>query len=425
MVLIGKCHQWYGCFQKTSTKRLINTLFSSSSESKYLNYGTQLRCMSIDNDSKHTHETDIKKLLEDGTVPEESSVVGDTENWTTSPYPKGSYVPHKNQSQAQHALRPKVDPKETSILMFPGQGTQFVGMGKNLLVFPQVVEMFEAASEILKFNLLKLCLEGPKSKLDQTIYSQPAIFVCSLGAVEKLKEEKLSAIENCMAVAGYSIGEFAALTFAGCFSFEQAVNLVKVRAEAMHYASEIEPGGMANIYIRPDSKLNYALKMARDWCLDKGIEKPVCSISNYLNPDCKVVAGHLEALKYLESNLKQYNLRKMQRLNVSGAFHTELMRPAVEPFAAALRNIKIAEPLIAVHSNIDGKRYHNSAQIYRNLPKQIYKPVKWEQTLHILYERPVGSDFPDTFECGPGSTLRNLLKTVNSKAHSSCLTIDI
>lgn len=89
MVLIGKCHQWYGCFQKTSTKRLINTLFSYSSESKYLNYGTQLRCMSIDNDSKHTHETDIKKLLEDGTVPEESSVVGDTENWTTSPYPKG------------------------------------------------------------------------------------------------------------------------------------------------------------------------------------------------------------------------------------------------------------------------------------------------------------------------------------------------
>jgi len=105
--------------------------------------------------------------------------------------------------------------------MFPGQGTQFVGMGKNLLVFPQVVEMFNAASEILKFNLLKLCLEGPKSKLDQTIYSQPAILVCSLGAIEKLKEEQPSAIENCMAVAGYSIGEFAALTFAGCFTFEQ------------------------------------------------------------------------------------------------------------------------------------------------------------------------------------------------------------
>ncbi|XP_026821970.1 probable malonyl-CoA-acyl carrier protein transacylase, mitochondrial [Rhopalosiphum maidis] len=425
MVSIGKCHQWYYFFKKTSTKRLINTLYSASSESNYLNHRTQLRCMSIDNSSKNTNETDIKKLLEDGTVPEESSVVGDTENWTTSPYPKGSYVPHKNQSQAQHALRPNVDPKETSILLFPGQGTQFVGMGKNLLVFPQVVEMFEAASEILKYNLLKLCLEGPKSKLDQTIYSQPAIFVCSLGAIEKLKEEQLSAIENCMAVAGYSIGEFAALTFAGCFSFEQAVNLVKVRAEAMHYASEIEPGGMANIHIRPDSKLKYAMKMAKDWCLDKGIENPICSISNYLNPDCKVVAGHLEALKYLESNLKQYNLRKMQRLNVSGAFHTDLMRPAVEPFAAALHNIKIAEPLIAVHSNIDGKRYQNSAQIYRNLPKQIYKPVKWEQTLHILYERPIGSNFPDTYECGPGSTLRNLLKTVNSKAHCSCQTIDI
>jgi len=105
--------------------------------------------------------------------------------------------------------------------MFPGQGTQFVGMGRNLLVFPQVVEMFEMASEILKYDLLKLCLEGPKSKLDQTIYSQPAILVCSLGALEKLKEEQPSAIENCMATAGYSIGEFAALTFAGCFTFEQ------------------------------------------------------------------------------------------------------------------------------------------------------------------------------------------------------------
>lgn len=104
--------------------------------------------------------------------------------------------------------------------MFPGQGTQYVGMGKNLLVFPQVVDMFKAASAVLKYDLLKLCLEGPKSKLDLTIYSQPAIFVCSLGAVEKLKEEQPSAIENCMATAGYSIGEFAALTFAGCFSFE-------------------------------------------------------------------------------------------------------------------------------------------------------------------------------------------------------------
>jgi len=134
---------------------------------------------------------------------------------------------------------------------------------------------------------------------------------------------------------------------------------------------------------------------------------------------------YFQALKYLESNLKLYNLRKMQRLNVSGAFHTTLMCPAVEPFATALRRIKIKEPLIAVHSNIDGKRYQNSFQVSRNLPKQIYKPVKWEQTLHILYERPVGSSFPDTFECGPGNTLSSLLKTVNSKAHFSCKTIQI
>jgi len=115
----------------------------------------------------------------------------------------------------------------------------------------------------------------------------------------------------------------------------------------------------------------------------------------------------------------------MQRLNVSGAFHTSLMLPAVDSFAAALKRIKIKEPIIAVHSNIDGKRYHNAAKVSRNLPKQIYKPVKWEQTLHILYERPVGSMFPHTFECGPGSTLRSLLKTVNSKAHITCQNVEV
>lgn len=115
----------------------------------------------------------------------------------------------------------------------------------------------------------------------------------------------------------------------------------------------------------------------------------------------------------------------MKRLNVSGAFHSQLMRPATEPFKEALKKIKIKEPMIAVHSNIDGKRYHNSAQIFRNLPKQIYMPVKWEQTLHILYERPVGSNFPDTFECGPGSTLKDLLKSVNLKAHASFRKVEI
>ncbi|XP_050538426.1 probable malonyl-CoA-acyl carrier protein transacylase, mitochondrial isoform X2 [Daktulosphaira vitifoliae] len=372
----------YNKIKKTSTLPLL------SISDNYTNY----RFASFDN-NKSEQQENIEKLLDDATITEEQHVEHESGNWATSPYPKGSYIPHKNQSQAQHALRPKVDPKETSILLFPGQGTQFV--------------------------------EGPKSKLDQTMYSQPAILVCSLGAVEKLKEEQPSAIENCMAAAGYSVGELAALTFAGVFTFEQAIQLVKVRAEAMHYASEIEPGGMATIFLSPESKLNYALKKAREWCQDRGIEKPVCRISNYLNPYSKVIAGHLEALKYLEFNLKEFNLRKMQRLNVSGAFHTELMKPAVEPFLMAIRKMNINEPMIAVHSNIDGKHYKNSNHIVRNLPKQICLPVKWEQTLHILYERPQGSNFPDTFECGPGSTLRSLLKTVNSKAHSFCTSVNI
>ncbi|XP_050422255.1 probable malonyl-CoA-acyl carrier protein transacylase, mitochondrial [Adelges cooleyi] len=419
------CPHFYRCNNLRNFATLLGKNSSSisvcSRHRRFLLIGAPIRYGSFE--KKSERQSNVEKLLEDATVAEESTVDGDTEQWSTSPYPKGAYIPHENQSQAQHALRPKVDPRETSILMFPGQGSQCVGMGKNLQVFPQVKDMFDVASEILKYDLLKLCLEGPKSKLDLTIHSQPAILVCSLGAVEKLKEEQPGAIENCMAAAGYSVGELAALTFAGVLSFEQAIKLVKVRAEAMHYASEIEPGGMATVFLRPDSKLNYAMKKAREWCQDRGIEKPVCRISNYLNPDSKVVAGHLEALKYLEANLKEYNLRRMQRLDVSGAFHTELMRPAVEPFYRALRKMTISDPMIAVHSNIDGKRYNNASEVVRKLPKQICAPVKWEQTLHILYERPVGSKFPDTYECGPGTTLRSLLKTVNSKAHSTSTSV--
>lgn len=130
-------------------------------------------------------------------------------------------------------------------------------------------------------------------------------------------------------------------------------------------------------------------------------------------------------MDFIEQNTKEFGLKQVRRLPVSGAFHTELMKPALEPFKIALRKSNLNEPLIAVHSNYDGKHYRDVNHIVRQLPKQMCRPVRWEQILHILYERPVGEYFPRTFECGPGNSLKTILKMVNSKAWNSCTSVFI
>ncbi|KAJ8931207.1 hypothetical protein NQ314_015904 [Rhamnusium bicolor] len=296
-------------------------------------------------------------------------------------------------------------------------------MGKDLLKFPIAKDLFELANYILKYDLLKLCLKGPKEILDQTQYCQPAIMVCSLAAIEKLKEERPNVIANCVATAGFSLGEITSLVFAGALGFERALQLVKIRGEAMQLASETYKGGMITVMYGPESKLNFACLKAKEWALDKGDEYPECRIANYLYPHCKVVSGSESALQFLENNWKEFNLRKIKRLPVSGAFHSDLMAPAVEPFRKALNKSEISEPVISVYSNVDGKRYRDVEHIRRQLPKQIVKPVKWEQLLHVIYERSPDEYFPRTFECGPGKSLKTILKQVNAKASDECYSI--
>lgn len=160
---------------------------------------------------------DVKELLENAASFNDQLPQTDEQVWSTAPYPKGA-IPR---SQAIYALRPSIDPKDTTIILFPGQGTQYVGMGRQLLKYPIVNEMFEHANEILGYDLLKLCLKGPKQELDKTIHCQPAVLMCSLAALEQLKDDQPSVIENCIASAGFSVGEITALTFAGVMSFER------------------------------------------------------------------------------------------------------------------------------------------------------------------------------------------------------------
>ncbi|XP_016966255.1 probable malonyl-CoA-acyl carrier protein transacylase, mitochondrial [Drosophila biarmipes] len=319
--------------------------------------------------------------------------------------------------------RPTIDPKETSVVLFPGQGTQYVGMGKELLRFPGARRIFELANEVLKYDLLKICLEGPREKLNRTEHAQLAVMVSSLAALEQLREERPKAIETCVAAAGFSLGEITALVYADALPFDKALRLVQVRATAMQAACDQAAGAMAMTIYGPDTNLGEACARAQQWCLDKGVESPYCGVANYMYPHCKVVAGNVEALEFLEQNAKALKIRRMKRLAVSGAFHTPLMQSAVEPFTKALKSVRLQDPVIRVYSNVDGKPYRHAKHILTQLPKQIVRAVKWEQTLHEMYERKQGVDFPRTFECGPGKGLVQVLEKVNAKAAQSSINV--
>ncbi|XP_027810421.2 malonyl-CoA-acyl carrier protein transacylase, mitochondrial isoform X1 [Marmota flaviventris] len=316
-------------------------------------------------------------------------------------------------------------PGQCSVLLFPGQGSQVVGMGRGLLGYPRVRELYDAAQRVLGYDLLELSLQGPQEDLDRTVHCQPAVFVASLAAVEKLHHLQPAVIENCIAAAGFSVGEFAALVFAGAMEFSEGLYAVKVRAEAMQEASEAVPSGMLSVLGQPRSKFDFACLEAQKHCKSLGIESPVCEVANYLFPDCRVISGHLEALRFLQKNSSRYHFRRTKMLPVSGGFHTRLMGPAVQPLAQVLKTVAIRKPLVAVYSNVSGSRYLHPTHIRQLLGQQVVSPVKWEQTMHAIYERRRGTEFPSTWEVGPGQQLGSILRSCNLKAWKGYSHVDV
>ncbi|XP_051818237.1 malonyl-CoA-acyl carrier protein transacylase, mitochondrial [Antechinus flavipes] len=312
--------------------------------------------------------------------------------------------------------RPRRRPETTSVLLFPGQGSQIVGMGRALLRYPGARALYESAARVLGYDLLELSLRGPREALDRTVHCQPALYVVSLAALEALRHKRPEVIENCVAAAGFSVGEFAALVFAGALEFEEGLHAVKVRAEAMQEASAAVPSGMLSVLGKPQTQYKRACLDAREHCQTLGIEQPVCEVANYLFPDCRVISGHLQALQFLQKNSSKYHFRRTKMLPVSGAFHTQLMEPALEPLAQVLKKMDIKKPLVSVYSNVDGNKYVHAKYIQKLLVKQVVCPVKWEQIMHAIFERRKGTDFPQTFEVGPGKQLGAVLRNCNLKA---------
>lgn len=320
----------------------------------------------------------------------------------------------------------KIEPCHTNALLFSGQGSQYVGMAKNLLQYPNVKEMFDCASETVGYNLLDVSLVGPKSELDKTIHSQPAVFVTSLAAVEKLQVESPEVLENCFITAGFSVGEYAALVFAGSLTFEDAIKLVHVRAQEMQKACDQVASGMVSIIGGARTKFNSACSEAVEYCEENlRMENVICKVSGYLAPNVRTVAGHRAALEYLQSRKQDYYMKRVQFLPVSGAFHSVLMQPAKIKLQNILKNTPIANPMIKVYSNMDGKPYRGSNDILNKLPDQIIKPVHWEQTMHQIFSRDAKESMPNVFELGPGRQLGALLKKCNGKAWAKYLAVDV
>lgn len=296
--------------------------------------------------------------------------------------------------------------------MFPGQGAQFVGMCEDVCKnVPAAKALFDEASEILGYDLLQLCTEGPKEKLDSTVVSQPAIFVASMAAVEKLKaEDGQEAADAATCAMGLSLGEYSALCFADAISFADGVKVTKARGEAMQAASDAVDSGMVSVIGLSKDKVVELCESATE----KSGEK--IQIANLLCNGNYAVSGHMKACDTVAEIAKpDFKARMTVKLAVAGAFHTDFMAPAVGSLKEVLEGVEIKKPRIPVISNVDAKPHSDPAVIKELLAKQVTAPVLWENSVASMLE----NGFEKAMELGPGKVTAGVLKRIDKSAECS------
>ena len=275
--------------------------------------------------------------------------------------------------------------------VFPGQGAQFVGMGKDLYESNALAkELFDKANEILGYKITDIMFEGTEEDLKQTKVTQPAVFLHSVITALCMGDEFKPDM-----VAGHSLGEFSALVASGCLSFEDGLRLVYARAMAMQACCEKVPGTMAAIINLPDDTIEKV-------CAEiDGVVVPV----NYNSPGQVVISGEVEAVKEACAKLKEAGAKRALPLAVGGAYHSPLMEPARVELAAAIENAEFKTPRCPIYQNVDAKPYTDPAEIKKNLLAQLTSPVRWTQTVINM----INDGMTEFTECGPGQVLTGLI----------------
>jgi [acyl-carrier-protein] S-malonyltransferase len=288
--------------------------------------------------------------------------------------------------------------------LFPGQGAQSVGMGQQLAeTLPAVGSLYDRANAVLGYDLAKICFQGPEDDLDSTVYSQPALFVTSLAALEQLRAEQPDVVLSCEGAAGLSLGEYTAMVFAGVMEFETALGVVKQRGEAMQAASDEVPSGMVSVLGLERVQVEQLVEKARG--------NDILQIANLLCPGNIAVSGSNAACERVAEMAEAAGAMKAVPLAVAGAFHTPIMQPAVEKLATALANVPMFAPKIPVVSNVDARPHSDPEEIRALLIKQVVSPVRWEESIRWM----IDEAFDTFYEVGPGRVLRGLMKRIDRK----------
>jgi len=297
-------------------------------------------------------------------------------------------------------------------LLFPGQGSQYVKMLAEVKDLPKVKSMLATAKDILGYDMLKLCLEGPEEQLEQTKYCQPAMYIGGLAGLELLRQEKPAAAERPQAVAGLSLGEYTALTAAGVFDFETGLKLVKLRGEAMQEAAQASPQMMISVAGLDQQTLDKLCKESLSG------PKDICQVANFLFPNGFSCAGSKDAAeKLMEKALATNGCLQAKALKTSGAFHTDFMLPARARLVAALKEAEpmMKPPTCEVYMNLTGKRIAPGtpvAEILSLMGDQLTNCVLWEPSMKAMLKDGIN----EFYECGPMKQLKAMMKRIDMDA---------
>ena len=282
--------------------------------------------------------------------------------------------------------------------VFPGQGSQFVGLGKNLYESnPLAKELFDKADEILGFKITDIMFAGTDEQLKQTNVTQPAVFLHSVVTALCQGDEFQPSM-----VGGHSLGEFSALVAVGALTFEDGLRLVAARANAMQKACEANPGIMAAIIGLPDEKVE-------EICAEVTAAGNTVVAANYNCPGQLVISGSIEGINQACEKLKAAGAKRALPLKVGGAFHSPLMQPAKDELQAAIEKTVFAAPKCPVYQNVDGKPHTDPAEIKTNLIAQLTSSVRWTSSVQAM----IADGADDFTECGPGKALQGMIGRID------------